>query len=181
MRLAARGTSRPPTQDDRSVSPFFGQYNLPEYSQIPVPPVHAESSDGSNASSSKRTLPENEATPAPKPKRPKAKAKTTGSDTPSKSTARKCSRSLFVIPVSFSVPYFRHPHLKIAVLVSFAFLFLTSFPIADSCAPAASRRGYNAKKRSEAAFISAQNGTSLIQGIVDRGTVIFTSTLPSRG
>lgn len=61
--------------------------------------------------------------------------------------------------------------------MSLAFLFLSWFPIADSCAPAASRRGYNAKKRSEAAFISAQNGTFLIHGVIERGTVIFTSNM----
>lgn len=61
--------------------------------------------------------------------------------------------------------------------MSLAFLFLSWLPIADSCAPAASRRGYNAKKRSEAAFISAQNGTFLIHGIVQPGPVIFTSTM----
>ena len=77
-----------------------------------VPPLQAESSGGSNAPSSKRAFPNGEATPAPKAKRPKAKAKTTDSETPSKSTARTCSHSLFVIPLS--VPYFRHSHLKIS-------------------------------------------------------------------
>ncbi|KAH9483086.1 Lysine-specific demethylase 3A [Psilocybe cubensis] len=125
VRIAAKGTLQEPSQVannhgyNQSGSGYDQQnlYTHPtEYNSHLQPPTSIPSSaspqistvepSGSSSSSSKRRLPDSEATPAPKAKRAKPKVKSTGS---------------------------------------------------ESSTPGPSKRGYNAKKRSEAAIISAQN------------------------
>lgn len=149
VRLAARGTALEAPQvqqDSRYQHSSYGQPPAPMYTTTPYPqqppaphnhqhpqqPFMAAQPHSGKQTSNKRQLPEEEAESAPPKKRAKAKPRTTGPD----GTPGTCSPCIFSI--------YRHA--------------LTPERAAFSFSLGPSKRGYNARRRLEAAHIAAQNG-----------------------